>query len=204
MTLPHRHRCRHRQDGSRRYTYSLYLHWHLRILTLFLQFHQWTPHPTGSFIFARTGQQSVLDGTNGLSSSTAVCIVGLCGHAHCTVVFAIAQLSCYNLVHDCKPYKSSWLDWDAIWVVTAVGQRNHVLDGELEPTLGGGLCRGGCFAHLIALHFPIQRLMCWPAVQKQDNIYICMTWYIYGNLLAYAVYRCSSLQQWNWHFWEIR
>jgi len=25
-----------------------------------------------------------------------VCIVGLCGHAHCAVIFVIAQLSCFH------------------------------------------------------------------------------------------------------------
>jgi len=55
--------------------------------------------------FARTIQQSVLDGTNGLSiAANHVHIVGLCksvknAKAHRTDIFAIAQLSCFSRVH---------------------------------------------------------------------------------------------------------
>jgi len=50
-------------------------------------------HRDGLFclIFARTTQQSVLDGTNGLSSFKTY---AYCQIVHCADIFAIAQLSC--------------------------------------------------------------------------------------------------------------
>jgi len=51
-------------------------------------------HQYGRFclIFARTAQQSVLDGTNGLSSFKP-CVY--CRIVHRTDIFVIAQLSCF-------------------------------------------------------------------------------------------------------------
>jgi len=56
-------------------------------------------HRDGRFclIFARTAQQLVLDGTNGLSSSKpCMCVLSVCGQVHRADIFAIAQLSCLS------------------------------------------------------------------------------------------------------------
>ena len=58
-------------------------------------------HRDGRFclIFARTSQQSVLDGTNGLSSFKPC---AYCRIVHRADIFAIAQLSCFHILQKCN------------------------------------------------------------------------------------------------------
>ena len=117
-----------------------------------------------------------------------------CGLLLLNVAHGVVYLSVY-VSHTDVPCKNGWTDRDAIWGLTRVGPRNHVLDGVEIP------CRKGQFFKLSGWLKRIGNLCCAVRSKRIIQAYkaIIQSSITARHAMGPAAFRQNSLTTWTMH-----